>query len=283
MSDSAAASSSARASTVSTSLADSRLQLHHAAQLCAAFGISYLTPQDDDSHTSLRWNSVRGAFMSGSVVSALGMIAVGLRVADLTLFVTRDHEVTHTIRLHGTSLAGAAQRLAVALSANRMYGDRLTLKRHYAIPAHAVADGALFDGSDTASFIALHRWFDTGARALQHLAAGQSVPAEILLWPHHFDLAVLFPVGNGGSNGAGLVAGDAYYDEPYYYVNAYPMPPNAVLDPAALEGGGLWHTNEWTGAVLRGSRIQGDGVTQRAQVDAFLTSALAACRSLLES
>ncbi len=264
-----------------TSPSDARQQLHHAAQLCAAFGISYLTPQADDSHTSLRWDAHRGALMSGEVVSALGMIAVGLRVSDLTLFVTRDHELTHTIRLHGTSLTGAAQRLAVALTSNRLYGERLTLKKHYTIPAHAVADGALFDGSDTASFIALHHWFETGARALQHLAAGQATPSELRLWPHHFDLAVLFRVASGGSNGAGLVPGDAYYDEPYFYVNAYPLPPHPTLDSAALDGDGLWHTHEWTGAVLPGSRLQGDTVKQRAQVDAFLASALTACRELL--
>ncbi len=283
MSESPVASPDAHVSLAFASRADARLQLHHAVQFCAAFGISYLAPQDDDSHTSLRWDSVRGAFMSGGVVSALGVIAVGLRVADLTLFVTCDQEVTHTIRLHGASLAGAAQRLAVALSANRLYGDRLTLKKHYTIPAHVVDHGALFDGSDTAAFIALHHWFDMGARALQHLAAGQSTPADMRLWPHHFDLAVLFQAANGGSNGAGLVPGDAYYDEPYFYVNAYPMQRDAVLNPAALEGGGLWHTHEWTGAVLPASRLEGDGGRQQAQVDAFLQSALVACRSLLTS
>jgi hypothetical protein len=281
MPDGLKVSSSSRGQSVVTPRTDARLQLHHAAQLCAAFGISYLAAQEDDSHTSFRWDSGRGAMMSGGVMSALGTISVGLRVADLTIVVTRDHEITHTIRLHGTSVSDAAKRLAVALSANRLYGERLTLQKHYTIPAHPVADGAPFDGSDTAAFIALHHWFDTGARALLHLAAGESAPSELCIWPHHFDLAVLFRVSKGSSNGAGLVPGDEYYDEPYFYVNASPMRGDPVLDPAALKGSGFWHTHQWTGAVLPASRLAGDAQVQRAQIDLFLASALAACRSLL--
>ena len=37
------------------SLSDSRRQLHHAAQLATAAGISWLPAQADDSHTNLEW------------------------------------------------------------------------------------------------------------------------------------------------------------------------------------------------------------------------------------
>src|SRR6266487_3857193 len=45
-------------------LVDARLQLHHAAQLATAFGISYLPPQADDSHTNLEWLDTIGALAS---------------------------------------------------------------------------------------------------------------------------------------------------------------------------------------------------------------------------
>jgi hypothetical protein len=70
--------------------------------------------------------------------------------------------------------------------------------------------------------------------------------------------------------------GDQYYDEPYFYVNTSPSPkPDAAT--ASLGGGGTWHTNEWVGAVLPGSRL---GEEPKEQVHAFLDSAIIAARAI---
>ena len=64
--------------------------------------------------------------------------------------------------------------------------------------------------------------------------------------------------------------GDAYYDEPYYYVNRHPQP---VAPPAvALNGNGAWHSREWIGAVLVGSKINAEN--QQEQIQSFITSAI---------
>ncbi|WP_411282183.1 hypothetical protein [Gemmatimonas sp.] len=78
----------------------------------------------------------------------------------------------------------------------------------------------------------------------------------------------------------GLVSGDTHYDEPHLYLNAHPQPRAEQLT-ATLAGGGHWHTREWIGAVLPGSRVQGDATAQAAPVYAFLASGLAACRALV--
>jgi hypothetical protein len=72
--------------------------------------------------------------------------------------------------------------------------------------------------------------------------------------------------------------GDAYYDEPYWYASVYPAP-RADAPRAALDGGGVWHTRDWIGAVLPGSRLSDS--EQPAQVAAFLDSALGAGTRLL--
>jgi hypothetical protein len=71
--------------------------------------------------------------------------------------------------------------------------------------------------------------------------------------------------------------GDVYYDEPYFYVNATPM--LTAAPSVALPSGGVWHTREWVGAVLRGSLVSADSASD--EVRAFLVSAVAACRALL--
>jgi hypothetical protein len=74
--------------------------------------------------------------------------------------------------------------------------------------------------------------------------------------------------------------GDDYYDEPYFYVNVYPVPSKDRL-VARLDGGGTWHTRDWIGAVLPSSRLSTDVTAQSQQVRDFLESALAAGRALL--
>jgi hypothetical protein len=77
-----------------------------------------------------------------------------------------------------------------------------------------------------------------------------------------------------------MLPGDAMYPEPYFYVNASPAPrPDKLTAP--LDGGGVWNTEEWTGAILIGSRLDPDGHVQAAQVRAFLESASDACARLL--
>jgi len=73
--------------------------------------------------------------------------------------------------------------------------------------------------------------------------------------------------------------GDDMFPEPYYYVNARPSPSQPPTAP--LEGGGIWHTDGWVGAVLPGSRLTSDAGGQEAQVRAFLNSAVEACTRLV--
>lgn len=53
------------------------------------------------------------------------------------------------------------------------------------------------------------------------------------------------------SVGVGLSPGDSGYPEPYVYVTPWPYPTGEL--PALPWG--HWHTEGWTGAVLRGSAL----------------------------
>jgi hypothetical protein len=97
--------------------------------------------------------------------------------------------------------------------------------------------------------------------------------SEVRSWPHHFDIATLIVPAEGKSIGVGLEPGDQYYDEPYFYVNMYPLPQASSL-PDSLDGNGIWHTTEWIGAVLPASRIEPIASEQGQQVDRFLRSAV---------
>lgn len=253
-------------------LADARAQLHHCAQFVSGFGISYLPQARDDSHTSMGWDARRGALVSAPYQG----VSVALRLADLTLLVVRDGMADASIPAHALPIRTLFERVRVALVAAGLDSTRYSLARHFEIPAHPVADGASFNAADSASFSALAAWYGDAALILEDVRRARD-GSEVRCWPHHFDIATLITVGEGRTTGAGLSPGDVYYDEPYFYVNAYPAPPKDAL-AATLLGQGRWHTLEWLGAVLRGSDVSEDGDSQRAQMRDFVASALDALR-----
>jgi Family of unknown function (DUF5996) len=74
-----------------------------------------------------------------------------------------------------------------------------------------------------------------------------------------------------GYVGAGLSPGDAYYDEPYFYVSVYPQPDSAALP--RLPTLGHWHTHEFTAAVVPAHQIVAAN-NQKAAANAFLVGAI---------
>jgi hypothetical protein len=83
----------------------------------------------------------------------------------------------------------------------------------------------------------------------------------VQLWPHHFDLALLWLSGRrvpgqdpndpeyaDEQMNFGFSAGDEGIAEPYFYATAYPTPAQWTEQP--LPEGARWHTAGWTGAIL---------------------------------
>ncbi|HZJ01752.1 MAG TPA: hypothetical protein VFD22_13910 [Gemmatimonadaceae bacterium] len=244
-------------------LSDARRQLHHAAQLATAFGISYLPKKPDDSHTNLEWIESEQALAS----NALDGKRILVRVPDLTLMIGEQ-----SLPLRDLTLGSAWEWIRKTLESSGLDGSRYTLKRHYEIPSHPVANGAKFNARDD-DLDQLARWYSNAAQELEMIRANDSMASEVRCWPHHFDIATLIIPSEGKSVGAGLEPGDKYYDEPYFYVNMNPAPTAESL-PESLEGDGMWHTSEWIGAVLPGSRLTSDSQLQQSQVQEFLRSAI---------
>ncbi len=246
-----------------TQFSDARRQLHHAAQLATAFGISYVEKKPDDSHTNLEWINSARAFASNESKGARVMI----RVPDLTVMIGDA-----SFALAGRTMNDAGNWIREQLSARGFDPLRFTLKRHYEIPEHAVGSGAKFD-ANADDLEQLARWYSNAVIILESVRAANENASEIRCWPHHFDIATLLTFSGGRSVGTGLEPGDAYYDQPYFYVNMSPAPMSATLPPA-LAGHGRWHTREWIGAVLRAAKITSDGLEQENQVRSFLSSAI---------
>jgi hypothetical protein len=261
-------------------LSDSRLQLHYAAMFGAAAGTSFLDPRSDDSHASLEWIGSLGGLFS-HLIPARESFRIGTRASNLALLIVgEDNQSIAEYKLHGRTITDASDWIRSQIKSLGADPARYTLHRDFEIPRHDVAIGESFDASATAHFKELSTWFGNAASVLGALVRRTRGAREIRCWPQHFDLATLVKLPSNRTIGIGLEPGDGYYDEPYFYVNMTPQPPASRVQSRPLWGNGKWHTREWVGAVLPGSRL-GAASAQERQVREFLDSAVSAARSLM--
>jgi hypothetical protein len=251
---------------VTRTLVDTRVQLHWAAQAAAGIGRTLVPARSDDSHTSFRWDPSSGALLQESVDGITG----GLRIDTFSLIALRAGEPLAELSLQGRTLEEAFAFF------ERIFDTPLK-RPDVDLPNHDVSSGTAFDveREDLAEF-ARHY---SNAALLCSTMFGSEQPVRC--WPHHFDIATLLTLAGSGhvstSIGVGLSPGDAAYDEPYYYVNAWPSPDAARLP---VLHSGQWHTTGWTGAVLTATTLAAAS-NQEKMSRAFVTEAVEGLRIVL--
>lgn len=139
--------------------------------------------------------------------------------------------------------------------------------------AGAGVDAALAPGGDVRGREAFAGYEPRRARQLQRALASVATALEdfragireetspIQVWPHHFDLSMIWLPGSKvpGQDPAdeehadkqmnfGFVFGDESITEPYLYVTAYPLPD--ALAETDLPAGSNWRSDGFSGAVL---------------------------------
>ena len=261
-------------------LSDCRLQLHYAAQFGAAAGISFLEHRSDDSHTSLEWVPSLGGLFSKPIPTGRPF-RIGARPSKFALLiVSDDNKPIAEYKLHGHTITDATEWVRSQIKLLGADPMHYSLRRPYDIPPHEVAIGESFDASAPSHFEELSKWFSNAAALLGSIVRRTRRASGVRCWPHHFDMTTVISVDADRTMGIGMEPGDDYYDEPYFYLNMDPQPAANRVVTRPLWGEGRWHTNEWVGAVLPGSRL-GPASAQERQVREFIDSAAAACRALL--
>ncbi len=260
-------------------LREARLQAHYAAQWLGRAGGAFIPPRPDYSHTSMNWIDPLNAFSTNALK---GETRFALIIPDLSfLFLDMGAERTSLFSLSGCTDKDVRQWLGGELAASGMQVEKLDRVAPYDIPAHAIGEGDAYSVVGIGNQLSeLAVWFSEANSALekiQRAMTGRSLAASpVRCWPHHFDLATLISLDEGGGeNGrsvnAGLSPGDDYYDEPYYYVTPYPHPDAAALPP--LPKLGHWHTREFTAAIAPASQIV-KAKDRKAKTDNFLRAAV---------
>jgi len=205
-------------------------------------------------HASLR-PALRG--LTTGVVHADVDFELELNLRDSTLLAYVVTGESLTLALHGQPVNEVISRLGAFLAANGVPSGCL--------PA-AVQDEA-FDTRHADYSVeqanALAQGLSAVAGAMAVFRAGiREETSPIQLWPHHFDLSMLWLPGQKISGqdpddeeysdqqmNFGFTFGDGGIPEPYFYVTAYPLPDSLPSTP--LPAGASWHSEGFNGVVLR--------------------------------
>jgi len=242
---------------MSDTLNDTRHEVHWAAQAVAGAGRSLAEPRADDSHSTFTWSRPHRAL--AGVELADGRRAA-LRFRDLTLLVIRDRGlIDDELPLRGRSLDDAFAFFEKSFAA--------AIRRPHEQETLPKAPPATFD-PNPADLATLDRLYDDADFVLNAFRAKRPNASEVRCWPHHFDIATLQTFEGGHTIGAGFLAGDAQYREPYWYVTPYPYPATSASLPPL--GTGMWNTEGWFGAVLLGETSREEAARFLDRVTAYL-------------
>ena len=124
----------------------------------------------------------------------------------------------------------------------------------------------VFDGEAAKTYGQALTSVDRVLKQIKAELPGETSPVQ--LWPHHFDLSVVWLSGRKvpGVDPAneewadeqmnfGFSTGDESMPDPYFYATAYPWPDKIVNAP--LPSGAVWYTQSWKGGLLRYDTLVG--------------------------
>jgi hypothetical protein len=263
-----------------TELRDARVQLHWAAQVLSAAADRWLPPQPDDGHSNMEWLSEPGALVGNPMASGL-RLALVLRGFELRA-VQGEHTVA-ALPLTGRTLANAMQWADTQVAEAEASPPRGVQTRDYDMPEHIVRTAGAPFSPDPAALAELAGWFTHADVVLREVATREPCALPVRVWPHHFDAGSISylaePDPSSRQIGFGLSPGDPHYEQPYFYVTAYPLPASPRFPP--LAGSGFWREQApFVGAVLLGSSVAAAADPVIAS-RSFLEAAIAASRTLL--
>lgn len=266
-----------------TELVAARQFAHYGAQPLAAAAYALLPMQEDHGHSVLLWDSKRRGFL-GRPLRGGGRLSYDIERLRIG-YLTAEGQETGCFDLEGQTLGQIFSATAETLRAAGHVVPTAGLGLpNYDLPETPASMGAPFPSPQDPAFAELSAWFDQGHAALARASETLLEGSEVVLWPHHFDLAALLTLPESDPQrfvGAGLSPGDENYAEPYVYVSPYPAPAPELLPE--LASGAHWHQEGFLSAVLRGTSIVAEpGATPQAvRIDRHLQQSIVHSLTLL--
>lgn len=247
----------AKPSTISLNAAI--VQMHHASQFLARFSHAYLERKPDDSHNNFDWDGQ--ALIGRALESPAFQIKLDLQAFELIV----QHEGEEsTIKLPGLDRFKIEAQLKLLLKQTGLDEEDYREITHFTVPRDPLDDGEIYELPDKESTAVWSHCLSNAKGVLKEMASHFDWASDTRVWPHHFDMGTYITVTRDGdgndtqSIGIGLAIADAYWNEPYFYINHWSKNPITYGEMKAITGRGRWNKKDWTGLILPLSDITDD-------------------------
>ncbi len=231
--------------------------LHGYAEIVGAIRGALSPRQKHSGHRSLL--AAASGLTTSAIPSGPQTFELLLDLAAHRLVIATNHGRLWQQRLRGQSQAAFFDELTGALAV-------LSISTNLDRTQYAVATAGVYDVAAVERFWEALSQIDQVMKRFRGELRGEASPVQ--LWPHHLDLAMLWfsgrlapghetdkPQNADEQMNFGFSTGDGGLPEPYFYITAYPLPPDLPATP--LPPGAEWHTEGWQGAILRYSNLVG--------------------------
>ncbi|MEM9363379.1 MAG: hypothetical protein AAGA43_12125 [Bacteroidota bacterium] len=219
-----------------------------ASQYLAAAGISFLKPEKDDSHTSLKFNTADRSLYTHPLNENGDTLSF-----DYRQFLLRwnSPENESFISLNWCSHKKIVQWIkeqsrTAGIAKDYMY------KFHYHLP-YAILGDFIFEVTDKDSLTKLSDLRVLGQQSLESFVSHNNLTSEVRVWPHHFDSGAYIPdIGGDGdlALGLGLAIPDELHSDFYFYMALYDRHGSVPTDNLPALSNGIWSNTGFKGAVL---------------------------------
>lgn len=263
--------------------------LHHASQLIALAGHYYGEPKEDDSNTAFRFSCKNECF-TGVNIGIEKPLIIGLNLKSFKLLILDENKKPiKKLKLDKCNFQSAFDFIKKSLENHGFNTGVFLPEMHYEIPGFDFNPDYIFKKPSKQSLefhIALRNNFQVISKLFTSVFTSTS---EVLIWPHHFDSAVL--IYSGGSNldgkestvGLGLAIADDVAPEPYFYVN--PWAKKGIKYPKQMPElpSGKWGEKDWKGAYLTLSELMKaeTGKLRYQRATSFYSSAIETSHKIL--
>ncbi|MCF8238800.1 MAG: hypothetical protein K9I85_11630 [Saprospiraceae bacterium] len=223
---------------------------------------TFVPKKADDSHTNLffdpishrlygRWIHVENK----SLIFSLNLKAFQYE------WLNDQHHVLHAFLIDGLTITDLERSIEAILPLLGLQPSGFRDDLHFKIPDYSFRQEAI----SHLPRAALTQWERNRTLANQacHLMVDHlQVPAEVRIWPHHFDTGVYLEANPYVGLGFGFAMEDSMVGQPYFYYSGYGLndhtiPYHQIKD---LEVGKWIVEDHWKGAVLPLSDVAEEGL-----------------------